>query len=91
MTLNSVMAVFCVISATSVAFSAHCVKVVEDIPNFLRQNIAQRFYQSINQSINIRLLRHDKTHANNVKRRNANNIQIIIYKKQQCQIDEGNV
>jgi len=23
---------FCVISATSVAFSAHCVKVVEDIP-----------------------------------------------------------
>ena len=48
-------------------------------------------FQSINQSINIRLLRHDKTHANNVKRRNANNIQIIIYKKQQCQIDEGNV
>jgi len=36
---------------------------------------------SINQSINIRLLRHDKTHANNVKRKNANNIQIIIYKK----------
>ena len=32
MTLNGVMAVFCVISATSVAFSAHCVKVVEDIP-----------------------------------------------------------
>ena len=25
-------AVFCVISVTSVAFSAHCVKVVEDIP-----------------------------------------------------------
>ena len=46
--------------------------------------------KSINQSINIRLLRHDKTHANNVKRRNANNIQIIIY-QQQCQIDEGNV
>ena len=32
MTLNGVMAVFCVISATSVAFSVHCVKVVEDIP-----------------------------------------------------------
>jgi len=30
--LNGVMAVFfCVISATSVAFSTHCVKVVEDI------------------------------------------------------------
>jgi len=29
----------------------------------------------------IRVLRHDKTHANNVKRRNSNNIQIIIYKK----------
>jgi len=25
---------FCVISATSVAFNAHCVKVVEDIPKF---------------------------------------------------------
>jgi len=32
MTLNGVMAMFCVISATSVVFSAHCVKVVEDIP-----------------------------------------------------------
>ena len=32
MTLNGVMAVYCVISATSVAFSAQCVKVVEDIP-----------------------------------------------------------
>jgi len=32
MTLNGIMAVFCVISATLVAFSAHCVKVVEDIP-----------------------------------------------------------
>jgi len=32
MTLNGVMAIFCVISATSVAFSAHCVKVDEDIP-----------------------------------------------------------
>jgi len=33
MTLNGDMAVFCVILATSVAFSsAHCVKVVEDIP-----------------------------------------------------------
>jgi len=32
MTLNGVMTVFCVISATSVDFSAHCVKVVEDIP-----------------------------------------------------------
>jgi len=34
MALNGVMAVFCVISATSVAFSAHCIKVVEDIPKF---------------------------------------------------------
>jgi len=32
MTLNGVMAVFCVISETSVAFSAHGIKVVEDIP-----------------------------------------------------------
>jgi len=34
MTLNDVMAVFCVISAILVAFSisTHCVKVVEDIP-----------------------------------------------------------
>ena len=32
MTLHGVMAVFCVISATSVAFSAHYVNVVEDIP-----------------------------------------------------------
>ena len=32
MTLNGVMAVFWVISATSVAFSTHCVKVVENIP-----------------------------------------------------------
>jgi len=31
MTFNGVMGVLCVISATSVAFSAHCVKVVEDI------------------------------------------------------------
>jgi len=32
MTLNGIMAVFCVIAATSVAFSAHYIKVVEDIP-----------------------------------------------------------
>jgi len=32
MTLKGVVAVFCVISATSVGFSAHCIKVVEDIP-----------------------------------------------------------
>ena len=32
MTLNGVMAVFCVISATSVAFRTQCIKVVEDIP-----------------------------------------------------------
>ena len=32
MTLNGVMVVFCVISATSVAFSAHCIEVVEDMP-----------------------------------------------------------
>jgi len=31
MTLNGVMAVFA-LSATSVAFSVHCVKLVEDIP-----------------------------------------------------------
>ena len=34
MTLNGVMpvmAVFCVIPATSIAFSTHCIKVVEDI------------------------------------------------------------
>ena len=34
---------FCVISATSVAFSAHCIKVVEDIPiNFLRQRYSPK-------------------------------------------------
>ena len=32
MTLNGVVAVIFVISAKSVAFGAHCVKVVEDIP-----------------------------------------------------------
>ena len=32
MTLNGVVAVMFVISAKSVAFGAHCVKVVEDIP-----------------------------------------------------------
>jgi len=32
MTLNGVMAVICVISANSVAFGAHSIKVVEDIP-----------------------------------------------------------
>jgi len=32
MTMNGIIADFCVISATSVAFSAHCVKLVEDIP-----------------------------------------------------------
>jgi len=32
MTLKGVMAILCVTSATSVAFSTHCVKVVEDIP-----------------------------------------------------------
>jgi len=31
MTLNGVMAIFCVISATSVAFSAYYVEVVENI------------------------------------------------------------
>jgi len=31
-TLKGVMAVFCAISATSVAFRGHCVEVVEDIP-----------------------------------------------------------
>jgi len=30
---------FCVISATSVAFSAHCVKVVEDIPKLSETEI----------------------------------------------------
>ena len=45
MTLNGVMAIFGVISATSVAFSAHCVKVVEDIAylNFLRQKYSPKF------------------------------------------------
>jgi len=43
MTLNGVMAIFGVISATSVAFSAHCVKVVEDMPNFLRQKYSPKF------------------------------------------------
>jgi len=32
MTLNSVMAMFCVISPNSVAFGAYYVKVVEDTP-----------------------------------------------------------
>jgi len=32
MTLNGVVAVIFVISAKSLAFGAHCVKVVEDIP-----------------------------------------------------------
>jgi len=32
MTLNGVAAVIFVISAKSVAFAAHCVKVVDDIP-----------------------------------------------------------
>ena len=32
MTLNGVMALFCVISPNSVAFKAHQVKVVEDTP-----------------------------------------------------------
>jgi len=32
MTLNSVVAVIFVISAKSVEFGAHCVKVVDDIP-----------------------------------------------------------
>jgi len=31
MTLNGAMAVICVISANSLAFGAHCVKVDEDI------------------------------------------------------------
>jgi len=33
MTLNGVVAVIFVIAAKSVAFGAHCVKVVEDIAN----------------------------------------------------------
>jgi len=32
MTLNGVVAIIFVISAKSVAFGAHCVKVAEDIP-----------------------------------------------------------
>jgi len=31
MTLNGVMALFCVVSANSGIFWAHCVKVVEDV------------------------------------------------------------
>ena len=42
MTLIGVMAVFCVISATSVAFSAHCVKVVEDIPKLSAKKYRQK-------------------------------------------------
>jgi len=34
MTLNGVVAVIFVILAKSLAFGAHCVKVVEDIPKF---------------------------------------------------------
>jgi len=32
MTLNGVMAVIFVISAKSVVFGAHCIKVIEDVP-----------------------------------------------------------
>jgi len=42
MTSNGVMAVFCVISATSVAFSALCVKVVEDIPKLSAQKYSPK-------------------------------------------------
>jgi len=31
-TLNDLSGYFCVISANSIAFGAHCVKVVDDIP-----------------------------------------------------------
>jgi len=41
MTLNSVVAVIFVISAKSVAFGAHCVKVVEDIPKLPATEIVQ--------------------------------------------------
>ena len=45
MTLNGEVAVIFVISAKSVAFGAHCIKVVEDIgyPNFSDRNVAQSF------------------------------------------------
>ena len=45
MTLNGVMAVFCVISATSVAFSVHCVKVVEDIPKLSATGILPKAFK----------------------------------------------
>jgi len=41
MTLNGVMAVFCVILATSVAVSAHCVKATIYL-NFLRQKYSPK-------------------------------------------------
>jgi len=39
MTLNGVVAVIFVISAKSVAFGAHCVKVVEDIPKLFATDV----------------------------------------------------
>jgi len=43
MTLNGIMGVFCVISATSVAFSAHYVKVVEDIPKLFATETLRKY------------------------------------------------
>ena len=42
MTLNGVMALFCVISATLVAFSAQWLKVVEDIPKLSATEISPK-------------------------------------------------
>jgi len=39
MTLNGVVAIIFVISAKSVVFGAHCVKVVEDIPKLVFSDI----------------------------------------------------
>ena len=42
MTLNDVMAVFCVISATSVAFSVHSLKWLKIYLNFLQQKYSTK-------------------------------------------------
>ena len=42
-TLNGAVAVIFVISAKSVAFGAHCVKAVEDIPELSATNVVQSF------------------------------------------------
>jgi len=43
MTLNGVMAVILRFSAKSVAFGAHCLKVVEDIPKLVIHKCSPRY------------------------------------------------